>query len=503
MNFLRIAFLLAVVAISCAPAAEAQIAVFDFDNGSPTLFPGENIPFDQTSGGMTASFSSPNGSVFSVQSDATTFWVMKQFSGNYLYDNNLNVNPLDIKFSQQLTSITLTFATADFNQNETPTTMQLTAYLDSTSSTPVGTASAHGTYAGSTMPMGTLTFNSGGKPFNLVEITIPPAPLASSDFFVDNIQASRLVSGSTYHQTNLISDVPGGAANTDPSLIDCRGVSRSAGTTGTAWWVASAGSGNVTVYDGNGAMISTIVSVPAANGTGFGTPAGITFAGGKFYAATLDGTIARWSSTTLGGTASTVLNHSGSSASYTGIAAAARNGVTVLYVANANGGVETYNATTLKPVLLPAGAFTDSAIPGGFAPANVQTVGSKIYVTFASTGTGGYVDAFDVNGTLLLSLQTGTWMNAPYGVAQAPTNFGKYSQALLVANHGSGQIAIFSASSGKFIGLLKNSSGKPLTNAGLWGIGFGNGGMAGAPNTLYFAAGTGGVHGLFGAINGN
>lgn len=42
---------------------------------------------------MTASFSSPNGSVFSVQSDATTYWTMKQFSGNYLYDNNLNVNP--------------------------------------------------------------------------------------------------------------------------------------------------------------------------------------------------------------------------------------------------------------------------------------------------------------------------------------------------------------------------------------------------------------------------
>ena len=58
---------------------------------------------------MTASFSSPNGSVFSVQSDATTYWTMKQFSGNYLYDNNLNVNPLDIKFSQSLADITLTF----------------------------------------------------------------------------------------------------------------------------------------------------------------------------------------------------------------------------------------------------------------------------------------------------------------------------------------------------------------------------------------------------------
>ncbi len=166
--------------------AGQSTVTFDFDTGTPSLSIGQGIPIDQTSGGTTAHFSSPNGSVFSIQSDASTGWHMSQFSGHYLYDNNLNLNPLDIKFSQSVTSITLTFATADFQQVEVPTTIQLTAYVDSTSSPPVGAATAHGTYGSDTMPMGTLTF-SAGAPFNLVEITIPTQPLAASDYFVDNI----------------------------------------------------------------------------------------------------------------------------------------------------------------------------------------------------------------------------------------------------------------------------------------------------------------------------
>lgn len=115
---------------------------------------------------------------------------MSQFSGLYLYANNMNRNTLEIKFSSQLNAISFTFATADFQQVEVPTTVQLTAYVDSTGSTAVGSASAHGTYGSDTMPMGTLSFNSGGKPFNLVQIAIPPAPLAAAGFFVDNIRVS-------------------------------------------------------------------------------------------------------------------------------------------------------------------------------------------------------------------------------------------------------------------------------------------------------------------------
>jgi hypothetical protein len=81
----------------------------------------------------------------------------------------------------------LTFATADFQQVEVPTTLQLTAYRDATGTPPVGTATAHGTYAGDTMPMGTLSFSSGAQPFNVIELVIPFQPQGATDFLVDNI----------------------------------------------------------------------------------------------------------------------------------------------------------------------------------------------------------------------------------------------------------------------------------------------------------------------------
>jgi hypothetical protein len=173
-----------------AHSAKAQPVAFDFDTGAPGLSIGQNTPFDQTAGGITAHFSSPTDPAFSIQSDASTLWHMSQFSGHYLYDNNQNPNALDIKFSRPLTSITFTFATADFQQVEVPTTIQAVAYMDS-KTTLVGATTAHGTYATDTMPMGTLTFNApSGHSFNLVEISIPPQALAAAAFFVDNVIAT-------------------------------------------------------------------------------------------------------------------------------------------------------------------------------------------------------------------------------------------------------------------------------------------------------------------------
>ncbi len=181
---------------------------FDFDTATPSLAAGQSIPFDQATGAVTAHFSSPQGAVFSVQSDASTGWRMSQFSGLYIYTNNQNRNTLEIKFSSQLNAISFTFATADFQQVEVPTTVQLTAYLDSTTGTAVGSASAHGKYGSDTMPMGALSFNSGGKPFNLVQIAIPPAPLAAGGFFVDNIKVSPVSAGGVLASVSAASFTP-------------------------------------------------------------------------------------------------------------------------------------------------------------------------------------------------------------------------------------------------------------------------------------------------------
>ncbi len=173
-----------------ATGVVAQTVTFDFDTGTPGLTAGMGVPINQTSGAVLAAFSSPEGSVFSVQSDASTQWHMSQFSGLYMYDNNLNLNRLDILFDHKLTGIAFTFATADFQQVEVPTTIQMTAY-DNASGSTVGVATAHGTYAGDTMPMGTLSFSSTPW-FDRVEITIAPGqPLGASDFFVDNIVATK------------------------------------------------------------------------------------------------------------------------------------------------------------------------------------------------------------------------------------------------------------------------------------------------------------------------
>ena len=166
-----------------------QSALFDFDTGSPLLSVGQGFPLNQTASGVTAYFASPQGPAFSIQSDASTQWRMAWFSGKYVCDNNLNRNAIDILFSHELSGIYLTFATADNNQAEVPTTLQLTAYENSTASPPVGTATAHGAYIGSTFPMGTLSFNS-PAPFNMVELVLPYQPLGSTDFFLDDIMVA-------------------------------------------------------------------------------------------------------------------------------------------------------------------------------------------------------------------------------------------------------------------------------------------------------------------------
>ncbi|MFO1433052.1 MAG: PEP-CTERM sorting domain-containing protein [Candidatus Competibacteraceae bacterium] len=169
--------------------ASATPLTFDFDTGTPPLTVGMTIPLTQEVGGVTAQFSSPSGGAFSVQTDSSTHFTLSQFSGNYLYPNQpLQRSALDIQFSQSLTSISLTFATNDSQDStEFPGNLLLTAYLDSTGTPSIGSATAHGSFASDTFPMGTLTFDAGGAPFNLVELIVPFQTAGTTSFFVDNI----------------------------------------------------------------------------------------------------------------------------------------------------------------------------------------------------------------------------------------------------------------------------------------------------------------------------
>jgi uncharacterized protein (TIGR03118 family) len=334
--------------------------------------------------------------------------------------------------------------------------------------------------------------------------------------------AVEAFAGQGYVQHNLVSDISGLADRTDANLVNAWGLVHSATS---PWWVNANGTGLSLVYDGSGAAFPTasplIVTVPPPGVTGTSTPTGIVFNGttdfqvgtnlpARFIFATEDGTISGWNPT-ANPTEAIIKGGQPSVAVYKGLALGVLNGQNVLYAANFRGGTVDVFDTNYSPMALGSGAFMDAMVPAGFAPFNVQNIGGSIFVTFAKQdstqhddvpGPGlGYVDKFAPDGTLLLRLKHGHWMNSPWAVVLAPQGFGKLSGRLLVGNFGSGQIAAFSAASGEFRGMLRGRRERPITIDGLWGLGFGNDANAGPATTLYFSAGIQDeAHGLFGTL---
>ena len=306
----------------------------------------------------------------------------------------------------------------------------------------------------------------------------------------------------------------------DSRLVNPWGLSRPLKSSAkeNEWWTSDQVTGLSTLYDANGSIVALQVSIPPSptSGNTVGSPTGTAFNANNFAFATLDGTISNWfagNNTDTGSgcakchvqQATIMVDHYAAGASYQGLTVAtnATSHAATYYAANANGGIEAYDAASFAPVSLPAGAFTDAKLPAGYTPAGIQAIGAKIYVTYnlnAGGGTG-FVDVYNTNGKLLMRLQSGSF-NQPWGVALAPANFGQFSSMVLVGNTGNGTIGAYSPSNGKFQGLLQSGSG-PLAIPGLWGLVFGNGNTESGPtNVLYFNAGGANLTtGVFGAIS--
>jgi uncharacterized protein (TIGR03118 family) len=149
----------------------------------------------------------------------------------------------------------------------------------------------------------------------------------------------------------------------------------------------------------------------------------------------------------------------------------------------------------------------------GYAPFGIQNIGGQIFVAYAKqdaagedevAGPGfGYVDAYDAMGMLVGRIASAGDLNAPWGMAMAPAEFGPLGGHLLIGNFGDGKINAYEAAPPHAAkGPLKDRRGMPITIDGLWGISFGNGGSSGPTNVLYFAAGPGDeAHGLFGSVS--
>ena len=190
-----------------------------------------------------------------------------------------------------------------------------------------------------------------------------------------------------------------------------------------------------------------------------------------------------------------------------------------LYAANFGnmGKIDIFSASYAATTLL--GNFTDPSLPAGYAPFNIQNIGGVLYVAYAfksktsdtdeTAGAGlGIVDAYNLNGVFSKRLITGGALNAPWGFALAPSDFGEYSNDLLVGNFGDGKINAFDPANGSYLGTLIDNLGQDIVIEGLWGLTFGNGGSGGAKNKLYFAAGISDgnpinieQHGLFGSLS--
>jgi uncharacterized protein (TIGR03118 family) len=363
-----------------------------------------------------------------------------------------------------------------------------------------------------------------------------------------------------YTQTNLVSNTAGVTAVSDPQLINAWGLSRGSGS---AWWVSDQATGLSTLYNGTGAKQSLIVTIPPADPTNknapTGSPTGTIFNGSQtefllapgkpaiFLFSTGDGTIAGWNPNVAldagaapPSTHAVIVVKTTDGSAYTGLTSASIDGKRYLYAANfTQGRVDVYDSA-FKPVKLSKNhfeddefdnqgpyaeeSFTDNKLPHDYVPFNVQAIGNDIVVTYAlhqktspfeTDGPGlGFVDIYSSEGRLLRRLEHGDWLNAPWGVALAPLDFGRFSHKLLVGQfagggdtQSSGFIAAYDLSTGTFDGLLQDASGKPLAINGIWAlspgnVSPGNNDAAAAPAAeMYFTAGPNhGSGGLFGYL---
>jgi len=329
---------------------------------------------------------------------------------------------------------------------------------------------------------------------------------------------------SAYSNTVLVADVAGTARTVDANLVNPWGVAF--GPT-TFAWAANNHSETATLYDGNGipqpAGTPLTVALPPAGTVTF-DPTGVVFntsttdfvvTSGANSAAALfvftgeGGMIAGWNPNVDAAHAVTTFADSGG-AVYKGLALASNGGANFLYAADFhNGKVDVFDAHFAKQATSASRfAFTDPTLPANYAPFGIQAINNgtggatQLYVSYAqqllpdkhdnADGAGlGIVDIYDTNGALVTHLiAAGGKLNAPWGLALAPADFGALSRTLLVGNFGDGVINAFDPASGAYVGTITDSHGMAIATPGLWGIAFGNDAHNQPHNTLFYAAGT-------------
>jgi uncharacterized protein (TIGR03118 family) len=144
----------------------------------------------------------------------------------------------------------------------------------------------------------------------------------------------------------------------------------------------------------------------------------------------------------------------------------------------------------------------DPATPGDFYAAEEDALDAAAEAASGNKPNKGKLVEFDTSGNRVRIFDDAMRLNAPWGLAIAPANFGLLSGKLLVGNFGgAGRICAFDLATGAYVDDLKDAAGQSVKIAGLWGLQFGNGVSLGDANALYFAAGPEDeADGLFGSL---
>lgn len=368
----------------------------------------------------------------------------------------------------------------------------------------------------------------GGTPIALVDTTTYTVTAGNSAGNTSFALSLRVAPPATtpYTQSNLVSNgaVPG--TTVDANLVNPWGLAF--GATSPSW-VGNNVSQTSTLYDGTGRVLPTVVRIPAgangaANPTGVVASASADFVvtrngvsgPARFIFAGEGGTISGWSPTVDAANSITTHDDGGGRARYMGLAIALNGTANTLYATDfRNGKVDVFNGSWQK--ITATGGFADANLPSGYNPYGIQAVRlgttTVLVVTYAKlnvTGTDedlgaglGVVNVFDLDGRLLRRLVSpGGRLNAPWGVALAPAGFGWLGNLLLIGNFGDGAIHAYDPNTGVYAGSVANASGTPLSNAGLWGLAFGNGAQNQPVDTLYLTAGISGeTAGLYARID--
>lgn len=350
-----------------------------------------------------------------------------------------------------------------------------------------------------------------------------------------NFQQANLVSNSSVYGPKL----------KDSNLVNAWGLAFSPG--GIAW-VNSNGTGVSNLYTADGAIVRPPVVIPSPMHTPGGAPTGIVFTGGKgfrlhngqpalFLFDGADGVLSGWN--LADGNRASGLWANPAKAAFTGLAIASSGGSTFIYAANFKSWKIDVWDTAFKMVSMP---FHDPGIPAGYAPFNIQAIGSWLYVSYAlvgstgidSAGKGhGFVDIFTTGGSFVRRFASRGTLNSPWGLVMAPAGFleekdmgmdegddngnngdskadqivntikqafDKSQPTILVGNFGDGKINVFTQD-GTFQGSLRSHS-KTIVIDGLWALMFPPSTATSIdPGRLYFTAGPNkGKDGLFGYL---